>query len=94
MKAPRRENCICKLLEDKGRDVYQVERCMYCFHESLPASLPPPVAFSPPKAPPISAPLVGIFTFTMPQSLPVGLKQSKGKHALIKLYKSNSKLDD
>lgn len=27
---------------------YQVERLIYCFHESLPDSLPPPVAFSPP----------------------------------------------
>lgn len=52
---------------------YHVERLMYCFQESLPASRPPPVAFSPPKAPPISAPLVGIFTFTIPQSLPCGL---------------------
>lgn len=49
---------------------YQVERRMYCFQESLPASRPPPVPFSPPKAPPISAPFVGIFTFTIPQSLP------------------------
>lgn len=53
--------------------IYQVDRRMYCFQESLPASRPPPVAFSPPKAPPISAPFVGIFTFTMPQSLPCGL---------------------
>jgi hypothetical protein len=29
---------------------------MYCFHASDPASRPPPVSFSPPKAPPISAP--------------------------------------
>jgi len=29
---------------------------MYCFHESEPDSRPPPVSFSPPKAPPISAP--------------------------------------
>ena len=29
---------------------------MYCFHESLPDSRPPPVSFSPPNAPPISAP--------------------------------------
>ena len=28
---------------------------MYCFHASDPDSLPPPVAFSPPNAPPISA---------------------------------------
>lgn len=55
-------------------DTNQVERRMYCFHESLPASRPPPVAFSPPKAPPISAPFVGMFTFTIPQSLPCGLQ--------------------
>jgi len=50
---------------------------MYCFQESLPASRPPPVAFSPPNAPPISAPLVGMFTFTIPQSLPWGLHNKR-----------------
>lgn len=45
---------------------------MYCFHESLPDSRPPPVCFSPPKAPPISAPDVGIFTLMIPQSDPWG----------------------
>lgn len=45
---------------------------MYCFQESEPDSRPPPVAFSPPKAPPISAPFVGMLTFTMPQSEPLG----------------------
>ena len=43
---------------------------MYCFHESDPDSRPPPVSFSPPKAPPISAPLVPMFTLAMPQSEP------------------------
>ena len=43
---------------------------MYAFHASLPDSRPPPVSFSPPNAPPISAPLVPIFTLAMPQSLP------------------------
>lgn len=57
--------------------LYQVERLIYCFQESLPASRPPPVAFSPPNAPPISAPLVGILTLTIPQSLPVGLHYIK-----------------
>ena len=52
---------------------YHVDRLMYCFHASLPDSRPPPVAFSPPKAPPISAPLVGILTLTIPVSAPVGL---------------------
>jgi hypothetical protein len=45
---------------------------MYYFQASLPDSLPPPVSFSPPKAPPISAPDVPILQFTRPQSLPVG----------------------
>lgn len=49
-----------------------VDRRIYCFHESDPDSLPPPVCFSPPKAPPISAPLVGILRLTMPQSDPLG----------------------
>ena len=34
-------------------------------------SRPPPVSFSPPKAPPISAPLVPMFTLAMPQSDPL-----------------------
>lgn len=45
---------------------------MYCFQASLPLSLPPPVSFSPPKAPPISAPLVPMLQLTMPQSEPDG----------------------
>jgi len=45
---------------------------MYCFQASEPDSLPPPVSFSPPKAPPISAPEVPMLQFTIPQSLPVG----------------------
>lgn len=32
-----------------GRQTYQVDLLMYCFHASLPDSLPPPVCFSPPK---------------------------------------------
>jgi hypothetical protein len=43
---------------------------MYTFHASEPDSLPPPVSFSPPKAPPISAPEVPILTFAIPQSEP------------------------
>jgi hypothetical protein len=50
----------------------QVERRMYCFHASDPDSRPPPVAFSPPNAPPISAPEVGMLTLAMPQSEPLG----------------------
>ena len=43
---------------------------MYAFQLSLPLSRPPPVSFSPPNAPPISAPLVPALTLAMPQSLP------------------------
>src|SRR5579859_6825899 len=50
--------------------IVQVCRLIYDFHESEPASLPPPVSFSPPNAPPISAPDVPILTLAMPQSLP------------------------
>ena len=50
----------------------QVLLRMYCFQESLPLSRPPPVSFSPPKAPPISAPEGPMLQFTMPQSLPRG----------------------
>jgi len=45
---------------------------MYAFHASEPLSRPPPVCFSPPNAPPISAPLVPMLTLAMPQSLPAG----------------------
>ena len=45
-------------------------RRMYAFHASEPDSRPPPVSFSPPKAPPISAPEVPMFTLAMPQSEP------------------------
>jgi hypothetical protein len=55
----------------------QVERRMYFFHASLPDSRPPPVSFSPPNAPPISAPEGPMLTFTMPQSLPRGPVHSK-----------------
>ena len=58
----------------KGRSVPQLTvlvcRRMYAFQASDPASRPPPLSFSPPKAPPISAPEVPILTFAMPQSLP------------------------
>src|SRR5258708_37470338 len=47
-----------------------VWRRMYAFQESEPASRPPPVSFSPPNAPPISAPEVPRLTLAIPQSLP------------------------
>src|SRR4029078_3373511 len=40
---------------------------MYDFQASEPDSRPPPVAFSPPKAPPISAPEGPMLTLAMPQ---------------------------
>src|SRR3546814_10115609 len=45
-------------------------RRMYTFQASEPLSRPPPVSFSPPKAPPISAPEVPMFTAAIPQSDP------------------------
>ena len=45
-------------------------RRMYAFQASEPDSRPPPVSFSPPNAPPISAPLGPILTLAMPQSEP------------------------
>ena len=49
---------------------------MYIFQASDPDSRPPPVSFSPPKAPPISAPEVPIFTFAIPQSEPEAAKNA------------------
>src|SRR6187399_3590025 len=43
---------------------------MYTFQASDPDSRPPPVSFSPPKAPPISAPDVPMLTLAIPQSEP------------------------
>ena len=61
---------------DKGisfpKFIVHVDLLIYYFHESLPLSLPPPVSFSPPKAPPISAPDGPTFTLTNPQSEPEG----------------------
>src|SRR4029450_3574393 len=45
-----------------------VARRIYAFQESEPDSRPPPVSFSPPKAPPISAPLGPGLTLARPQS--------------------------
>jgi hypothetical protein len=56
------------------------------FHASLPLSRPPPVSFSPPKAPPISAPLVPMLTLAMPQSLPGGaMKRSASRRSVVKI---------
>ena len=59
---------------DRGKLCVQlmvtVWRRMYPFHASDPDSRPPPVSFSPPKAPPISAPDVPILMLAIPQSDP------------------------
>ena len=52
-------------------------RRIYCFQLSEPDSRPPPVSFSPPNAPPISAPDVPIFILAIPQSDPTEDNQPK-----------------
>src|SRR4029450_12839741 len=47
-------------------------------HASEPDSRPPPVSFSPPNAPPISAPLVPRLTLAIPQSDPAGGMEASG----------------
>ena len=48
------------------------------------------VFLSPPKAPPISAPLVPMLTFAMPQSLPIALvKRSASCRLLVKIAELN-----
>src|SRR5207249_12265503 len=65
-------------------------RRMYCFQQSLPLSRPPPVCFSRPNAPPISAPLVPVFTFAIPQSLPTALTNfSASRTSLVKIDEVN-----
>jgi hypothetical protein len=56
---------------------------MYAFHASEPDSLPPPVSFSPPKAPPISAPEVPILTLAIPQSEPAALRNNSASLKLL-----------
>jgi hypothetical protein len=63
--------------------IVQVCRRMYAFQESEPDSRPPPVSFSPPKAPPISAPLVPMFTLAMPQSLPAAERKRSARAQVV-----------
>ena len=56
---------------------------MYTFQASDPDSRPPPVSFSPPKAPPISAPDVPMFTFEIPQSEPTHYKNNSASFKLF-----------
>src|ERR1700722_12156118 len=58
-------------------------RRIYAFQASLPLSRPPPVSFSPPNAPPISAPLVPMFTLAMPQSLPLAERNNSASRRLV-----------
>ena len=49
-------------------------------------AFPPPVSFSPPNAPPISAPLVPMLTLAMPQSEPAGEQNSSASRtSLVKI---------
>ena len=68
----------------------QVDLRIYCFQASEPDSRPPPVAFSPPNAPPISAPEVGMLTLTMPQSDPKGPIHWNERKKREKLVSSNA----
>src|SRR5918993_2177886 len=63
-------------------------RRIYAFHESDPDSRPPPVSFSPPNAPPISAPDVPMLTFAMPQSEPDAARYASAA------FRSVVKIDD
>ena len=61
-------------------------RRMYAFQASEPDSRPPPVSFSPPNAPPISAPLGPMLTFAMPQSEPeLARKRSASRRSVVKI---------
>ena len=63
-----------------------VARRMYAFQASEPDSRPPPVSFSPPNAPPISAPEVPMLTLTMPQSEPLAdRKRSASAWSRVKI---------
>ena len=63
-----------------------VARRMYCFQASEPDSRPPPVSFSPPNAPPISAPEVPMLTLAMPQSEPVAERNcSASRRFMVKM---------
>lgn len=63
-----------------------VARRMYDFQASEPDSRPPPVSFSPPNAPPISAPDVPMLTFAMPQSEPSEARnRSASRWSVVKI---------
>src|SRR5437660_2369370 len=62
---------------------------MYAFQAPEPAWRPPPVAFSPPNAPPISAPEVPTLTLAMPQSEPT----ADNHHSALRRLVVNRLLD-
>src|SRR5512137_105235 len=67
-----------------------VWRRIYAFHASEPDSRPPPVSFSPPNAPPISAPDVPRFTLAIPQSEPVSERNvSASTRFSVKIQEDN-----
>ena len=74
-------------LHNRCYDLLALERdCGVPFHESAPDSRPPPVSFSPPKAPPISAPEVPMLTLTIPQSEPLAdMKRSASASSEVKI---------
>src|ERR1700742_1253502 len=67
-----------------------VWRRMYCFQESEPDSRPPPVSFSPPNAPPISAPEVPMLTLAMPQSEPAYDRNCSASRKLLVMMDDDS----
>ncbi len=63
---------------------------MYAFHASEPDSRPPPVSFSPPNAPPISAPDGPMLTLAMPQSEPLADRNaSASRTSVVKMHDDN-----
>src|SRR5262245_12351884 len=61
-------------------------RRIYAFQASEPDSRPPPVSFTPPNAPPISAPLGPTLTLAMPQSEPVAARnRSASRRSVVKI---------
>src|SRR6476620_9836046 len=59
---------------------------MYAFQASDPDSRPPPVSFSPPNAPPISAPDGPMLTLAIPQSEPLAdMNLSASRTSLVKI---------
>src|SRR5690348_10023373 len=79
-----RSNLIpCASGNESDQLIVLVCRRMYTFHASEPDSRPPPVSFSPPNAPPISAPEVPMLTLAMPQSEPAAERKRSDDFTLL-----------